>query len=126
MSQPTLDEKHHLIITIFLKKSFKEPFFMTMIEITYPNQFYNYSVEPVSLHRHAVWLRMRIKSHIKNKKVVVHISPTHQSHCASPLGPPPPPSTFLIIDFTIGERPLMTSDFRVGLVGPKLLQKFGR
>ena len=98
---------------------------MIMLEIIVPNQFYHYSAGPVSVHRHAAWLRRGRKSHIIGKKVVVHISPTHQSHCASPLAPPPP-STFLMIDFTIGERPLMTSDFRVGLVGPKLLQKFGR
>ena len=53
--KPTFDEKYHLIITIFLKKNLsnEERFYMTMLEITGPNQFYNYSIGPVSVHRHA-------------------------------------------------------------------------
>ena len=31
----------------------EERFYMTMLEITGPNQFYNYSVGTVSVHRHA-------------------------------------------------------------------------
>ena len=39
----------------FLKKNLsnEERFYMTMLEITGPNQFYNYSVGPESVHRHA-------------------------------------------------------------------------
>ena len=39
----------------FLEKNLsnEERFYMTMLEITGPNQFYNYSVGPVSVHRHA-------------------------------------------------------------------------
>jgi hypothetical protein len=39
LSQPTFDEKHNLIITIFLKKNLsnEERFYMAMLEITGPS-----------------------------------------------------------------------------------------